>query len=120
MHARILTGGRRSGLSCGERGAESCHCAIDPGKHHHEHAMNRGFSGDEERRQRQPADPAEGEGALSRDEPVHDFSSHTADSLRTLAEAHRAGFISFEYTAAEVRPHWFPKIKRRGLKPMRI
>lgn len=62
-----------------------------------------------------------GEGALSTDEPVHDWASHTADAFRTMAEAHRAGLIQFKHTSAEVQSDWyFPKQKRRGCKPMRV
>lgn len=66
----------------------------------------------------------EGEGALSRDEPVHDFASHTADALRTMGEAHRAGLLAFKHTNAEVRKDWYAPggvmRKRMGCRPMRV
>lgn len=67
----------------------------------------------------------EGEGALTTDEPIHDWASHTADAFRTMVEAHRAGFVSFKHTTAEPKPGWYVpdgglKHKRRGLKPMRV
>lgn len=63
----------------------------------------------------------EGEGALSTDEPVHDWSSHTADGLRVMAEAHRAGMVKFTYTTAAPEPEWYGiDKKRKGLKPMRV
>lgn len=37
------------------------------------------------------------EGMLSRSEPVHDWSSHTADALRTMAEAHFHGLFKFTH-----------------------
>jgi hypothetical protein len=66
------------------------------------------------------------DGALSTDEPQHDFSSHTADSVRTLAEAHRAGLISFKHASAAVTSRHFQvpgkefARKRMGCKPQRI
>lgn len=64
----------------------------------------------------------EGEGALSTNEPVHDWASHTADAFRTMAEAHRAGFVSFKHTTAEPRPDWYglDKHRRRGMKAPRV
>jgi phage terminase large subunit len=62
----------------------------------------------------------EGEGALSKDEPIHDFTSHTADAFRMMAEAHRAGMVAFRHTTAEVKPSWYGKAPRRGLKAMRV
>lgn len=54
------------------------------------------------------------------EEPVHDWSSHTADAFRVMAEAHRAGMISFKHTTAEAKPDWHQKRKHRGCKPMRV
>lgn len=65
----------------------------------------------------------EGEGALSTEEPVHDWSSHPADAFRMMAEAHRAGLVSFKFTTAEPKPGWYgleARYKRRGAKPMRV
>jgi hypothetical protein len=41
------------------------------------------------------------------EDPIHDWSSHTADAMRTMFEAHRAGMISFKHTTAEARPDWY-------------
>ena len=64
------------------------------------------------------------DGAVTSDEPVHDFSSHTADAFRTMAEAHRAGLLQFKHaTPAPTAADWWKpafKEKRRGLKPMRV
>lgn len=64
----------------------------------------------------------EGEGALTTDEPVHDWSSHTADAFRMMAEAHRAGMVAFKHTTAEPKPDWYGMQARvkRGLKPQRV
>lgn len=64
----------------------------------------------------------EGEGALSTEEPVHDWASHPADAFRMMAEAHRAGLIAFKFTTAEPKLDWYfgPKAKRKGAKPMRV
>jgi hypothetical protein len=62
----------------------------------------------------------EGEGALSVNEPIHDWASHTADAIRTMAEAHRAGMVAFRHTTAEVKANWYGKAPRRGLKAMRV
>lgn len=63
----------------------------------------------------------EGEGALTTDEPVHDWASHTADAFRMMAETHRAGLVAFKHTTAEVKSEWYaPKERRRGMAPMRI
>ena len=62
----------------------------------------------------------EGEGALSKNEPVPDWSAHPADAFRMMAEAHRAGLVSFKHTTAEVRSKWYFPEKRRGMKPMRV
>jgi hypothetical protein len=37
------------------------------------------------------------EGMLSRSDPVHDWSSHTADAFRTMAEAHLQGLFKFSH-----------------------
>lgn len=63
----------------------------------------------------------EGEGALTKSEPIADWASHPSDAFRTMAEAHRSGLVTFRYTNAEVRPGWTPpRMKRRGIKPVRI
>jgi len=63
----------------------------------------------------------QGEGAQSTNEPIHDWSSHIADALRVMAEAHHAGLVSFKHTAAAPDPEWYGAArKRRGLKPMRV
>lgn len=62
----------------------------------------------------------EGEGALTRDEPIHDYTSHTADAFRMMAEAHRAGFVKFRHTTAEPRPDWYGRPAQRRIKPMRV
>lgn len=51
-------------------------------------------------------------------ELVHDWSSHTADALRTMAEAHRADLFKFKHSAAEPRPDWYDLYgrKKKGLK----
>jgi hypothetical protein len=63
----------------------------------------------------------QGEGALSTNEPIHDWASHPADGFRVIAEAHRAGLIEFKHTAAEQRPEDYgPGRVRRGMKAMRV
>lgn len=58
------------------------------------------------------------------DEPVHDWSSHTADALRTMGEAWARGLFKFKhagYTPDE--PEYDDdrvKQKRRGLRPIRL
>ena len=57
------------------------------------------------------------------DEPVHDWSSHTADAFRMMAEAHRAALVSFKHTTAEPRQDWYTpggKRQKRGMAPMRV
>ena len=62
----------------------------------------------------------EGAGALTRAEPVHDWASHPADALRTLAEAHRAGLFKFA-SAVDPRPDEYGKHRpRKGMKARRI
>lgn len=60
----------------------------------------------------------EGQGALTKAEPVHDWASHPADAFRTMAEAHRAGLFKFA-SAAQPRPeeHGTQGRTRRGMKP---
>lgn len=53
------------------------------------------------------------------DEPIHDWASHTADALRVMAEAHRAGMIKFSWTEAQPRPGYYGK-PRRGMKAIRV
>jgi hypothetical protein len=66
----------------------------------------------------------EGEGALTKSEPIGDWASHPSDAFRTMAEAHRCGMLTFKYTNAEVKSHWFEvpgmKRKRAGCRPMRV
>lgn len=64
----------------------------------------------------------EGEGALSVNEPVHDWSSHCADALRTMAEAHKSGQVAFKHTPAKQEPERYfgHGAKRKGAKPMRV
>jgi phage terminase large subunit len=64
----------------------------------------------------------QGEGALTTDEPVHDWASHPADAFRVMAEGHRAGLWQFKNTTAEVRPDWYGLKARnkRGMKPQRV
>lgn len=52
-------------------------------------------------------------------ELVHDSSSHVADALRTMAEAHRAGMIKFSWTEAQPRPDYYGR-PRRGMKAIRV
>lgn len=57
---------------------------------------------------------------LQAGELVHDWSSHTADGLRTMAEAHRAALFKFTHTAATPRPDWYdPDGKDRQRKGMK-
>jgi hypothetical protein len=64
----------------------------------------------------------QGEGALTTDEPIHDWSSHTADAFRMMAEAHRAGMVAFKHTTAVAAPEWYDphREKRRGMKAVRV
>jgi hypothetical protein len=59
------------------------------------------------------------DGNLTTSEPVHDWTSHIADPARYIAEAHRAGMISFKHTTAEPRPDYYGR-PRRGVVPMRV
>lgn len=58
----------------------------------------------------------EQQGQRASDAPVHDWASHAADALRTMAEAHRANMFKFA-CAADPRPEWDGTVKRKGLKP---
>jgi hypothetical protein len=63
----------------------------------------------------------QGEGALTTDEPVHDWASHVADAVRVFAEGHRAGLWQFKNTTAEVKADWYGlPAKRRGMKQQRV
>lgn len=65
----------------------------------------------------------QGEGALSSDEPVHDWASHPADALRMLAEAHRAGLLAFKHVSAKGESGAWPaggRPQKRGVAPMRV
>lgn len=64
----------------------------------------------------------EGEGAASVNEPVHDWASHVADALRTMAEAHLAGYLKFTHTAAQPRPDLYGlgRHSRTRVAPMRV
>lgn len=59
------------------------------------------------------------EGAVIRDIPVHDWSSHCADSLRTLAEAHAHGMFKFSHVDLAGLPEYLPARRCRGSVPMR-
>lgn len=51
----------------------------------------------------------------NKDEPVHDWTSHYADALRSLAEAHLAGLWQFK--AVPIRTEVYGgKVTRKGLK----
>jgi hypothetical protein len=54
-----------------------------------------------------------GDGALTVNEPVHDWASHIADPFRTMAEAHRAGLVQFKHTTATPQPEWHGAGARR-------
>lgn len=59
------------------------------------------------------------DGVTFRDEPEHDWSSHTADALRVLAEAHAHGMIKFSH-AGDPLAGFGAKPRRRGVKPIRV
>ncbi len=62
----------------------------------------------------------EGEGSLTRAEPVHDWASHPADAFRTMGEAHRAGLFKFA-SAVDARPGEYGLGRdRRGMKRRRV
>ena len=62
----------------------------------------------------------EGEGALTKAEPVHDWASHPADAFRTMAEAHRAGLFKFA-SAVDPSPNEYGiRRERKGVKPRRV
>jgi hypothetical protein len=63
-----------------------------------------------------------GDGALSVNEPVHDWASHIADPFRTMAEAHRAGLVQFKHTTAAPQPEWHAagEGRRRRVAEMRV
>jgi len=65
-------------------------------------------------RQRPPRD-----GTTNANEPIHDWASHPADALRTMAEAHLAGQFKFTHTNAQPMPERGGR-KRRGMKPIRV
>lgn len=48
-------------------------------------------------------------GSITRAEPIHDWASHPADALRTMAEAHRVGLFKFA-SAAEPRPDYYGRL----------
>jgi hypothetical protein len=63
----------------------------------------------------------QGEGALTADEPVHDWSSHTADAFRMMAEAHRSGMVQFKYAHVAADDEWSEgRGTRRGMKEQRV
>jgi hypothetical protein len=62
----------------------------------------------------------EGEGGITRAEPIGDWASHPADAFRVMAEAHRSGLLTFKHTTAETRPEWSFRVKRKGMKPARV
>lgn len=61
------------------------------------------------------------EDGASGGEPIHDWFSHPADALRTMAEAHHAGLFSFKHTTAETRPDWYsPRRAPKGIKAVQV
>lgn len=62
----------------------------------------------------------EGNGALARNEPVHDWASHPADAFRVLAEAHRAGLFKFACAATPKPEQHGNAPKFRSMKPRRV
>ena len=64
--------------------------------------------------QRPPRD-----GIATTNEPVHDWSSHFADALRTMAEAHLSGLFKFSHTPAKPNAMFGGRM-RRGLAPRRF
>lgn len=65
----------------------------------------------------------EGQGALQKDELVHDWASHPADALRMMAEAVHAGYVKWNAAPGTVTacdPWGDPVKNRRGMKPMRV
>lgn len=65
----------------------------------------------------------EGQGALQKDEPVHDWASHPADSLRMMAEAVHAGYVKWNAAPGVVKkldPWGDPVKEKRGMKAMRV
>lgn len=63
----------------------------------------------------------QGEGAMTADEPVHDWASHPADAFRVMAEAHRAGLVEFKHTSAGVDGEYGEwRRERRGVKAVRM
>lgn len=55
----------------------------------------------------------------SQGEPKHDWSSHVADALRTMAEAQLHGLFKFSAAESVTKPDWFGQIRkdRRGARP---
>ena len=62
----------------------------------------------------------EGEGALTKAEPVHDWASHPADAFRTMAEAHRAGLFKFASAVDPSQNECGIRRERKGAKPRRV
>ncbi len=65
----------------------------------------------------------ERDGQTFKAEPVHDWSSHAADALRTMAEAQAAGMFQFGYADPKGLPDGHPMRSGRfgrGIKPMRV
>jgi phage terminase large subunit len=60
------------------------------------------------------------EGALVRDEPVHDWSSHASDAFRMIAEAHAAGMFKFTHGDLSSLPEYAPIRERRANRVKRI
>ena len=74
-------------------------------------------------RQREPGNAGGGNsggGASASSDPVHDWSSHTADALRTMAEAHQAGLFKFGGAGSSTRNAERTARRRKGMKPMRV
>jgi hypothetical protein len=58
-------------------------------------------------------------GGIGGKEPIHDWASHPADALRTMAEAHRAGM--FKWGVVENRADWYGETKKRkGMKAPKV
>ncbi len=57
------------------------------------------------------------------EDPIHDWSSHTADAFRTLAEAHAAGMFKFSWKDPEPMRDFLEGTwnrPKRGVKPIRV
>jgi len=62
-------------------------------------------------------------GKTDRAEPVHDFSSHAADAMRYIAEAHSQRIIEFKGVRFDASGWRYPsefRQKRKGMRPQRV